>query len=162
VTILRNDQIALKWLHHFDAQTRPKLQTPRQKRLLFDGHGSHLTYEFISFCHENQIIPFYFLPKSTHYIQPLDGSAFQTYKQHYKCNNNRITQWGGSTSDKVDFLPNSRCSPKTLPINILPVRIRSPNSICPYPPHIIRDQLEAERTLTIKSKKFAASDNSYA
>jgi hypothetical protein len=63
--------------------------------LLFDGHGSHLMYEFVAYCHDNKITPFCFLPKTTHFIQPLDGQAFQSYKFHYKTNNNRIAQWGG-------------------------------------------------------------------
>jgi hypothetical protein len=99
-----NDHIAFQWLQHFNTSTKSKVQQGQHWLLLFDCHGSHLTYEFIAYCHDNQIIPFCFIPKTTYFIQPLDGQVFQSYKFHYKTNNNHIAEWGGSTTDKADFL----------------------------------------------------------
>jgi hypothetical protein len=71
---------------------------------LFDGHGSHLTYEFLSYCHENAIIPFCFIAHSTHFTQPLDGNPFLAYKHWFRTRNSELAAWAGLTNDKVDFL----------------------------------------------------------
>ncbi|KAJ5111572.1 hypothetical protein N7532_002107 [Penicillium argentinense] len=142
-----NDDIAFKWLQHFDKHTKSRARG-QQRLLLFDGHGSHLTYEFIAYCHDNKITPFCFLPKTTHFIQPLDGQAFQTYKFHYKTNNNRIAQWGGSTTDKADFLeqiPEAR--DKASQQRIIRESFTK-RGIYPLRPQIILDQLNADREPT--------------
>jgi hypothetical protein len=72
--------------------------------LLMDGHGSHLTYDFLKFCEKLHIIPFCFVPHTTHIAQPLDGHPFQVYKHYFRSQNNHVTQWGGSVHDKSDFL----------------------------------------------------------
>ena len=69
-----------------------------------DGHGSHLTYNFLDFCEKNNIIPFCFVPHTTHLVQPLDGQPFQAYKHYFRKKNNENIQWGISTMDKADFL----------------------------------------------------------
>ena len=72
--------------------------------LLFDGHRSHLTAEFLEYCDQARIIPFAFIPHTTHVAQPLDGKPFLTYKQHFRRWNRRMTLWGGSVIDKGEFL----------------------------------------------------------
>ncbi|PVH68777.1 DDE-domain-containing protein [Cadophora sp. DSE1049] len=42
-----SDELALEWLKHFDQQTRGR-QQGQWRLLIFDGYGSHMTYEFIS------------------------------------------------------------------------------------------------------------------
>lgn len=148
-----NDHIAFQWLQHFDKYTKSRARG-QQRLLLFDGHGSHLTYEFIAYCHDNKITPFCFLPKTTHFIQPLDGQAFQTYKFHYKSNNNRIAQWGGSTTDKADFLeqiPEAR--DKAFKQKIIRESF-SKRGIYPLRPQIILDQLDADREPTPELQIF--------
>ena len=38
-----SDELALQWLEHFDKQTRRR-QQGQWRLLIFDGHGSHMTY----------------------------------------------------------------------------------------------------------------------
>jgi hypothetical protein len=44
--------------------------------LILDGHGSHVTLQFIEFCTENKIILAVFPARSTHTLQPLDVGMF--------------------------------------------------------------------------------------
>ena len=74
-----SDEIAMLWLEHFDEQTRGK-QQGQYRLLIFDGHGSHMTYQFISKCEQLKIIPFCLIAHSTHATQPLDVACFQSEK----------------------------------------------------------------------------------
>jgi hypothetical protein len=98
------DEIAFQWIQRFHEETRLRAPYGAYRLLLFDGHGSHLTYEFLEFCDKKRIIPFCFPPHTTHLLQPLDGKPFQQYKHYFYKQNNAIVTWGGSTGDKRDFL----------------------------------------------------------
>jgi hypothetical protein len=67
-----NDDLGLAWLKEvFHKQTKEKAR--REYRLLIlDGHGSHLTMDFINFCNKQKIILVVFPPHATHTLQPLD------------------------------------------------------------------------------------------
>jgi hypothetical protein len=69
-----NDEISLEWLKHFDTHLKPTVGTYRL--LIFDGHGSHCTWEFVNYCEENNIVPFGLPPHLTHLVQPLDVMVF--------------------------------------------------------------------------------------
>lgn len=49
-----------------------------------DGHGSHKTKKFRETCEDNNIIPLYLPPHSTHLLQPLDLGIFGPIKYGYK------------------------------------------------------------------------------
>jgi hypothetical protein len=99
-----SDSIAYDWLHFFNECTKSRVSRGEYRLLLMDGHGSHLTHEFLQFCDTHRIIAFCFPPHTTHLLQPLDGKPFQAYKHYYRKNNNAVVQWGGSVSQKSDFL----------------------------------------------------------
>ena len=42
------------------------------RMLIMDGHGSHLTMEFMDYCWNTQIVPFKLIAYSTHLLQPCD------------------------------------------------------------------------------------------
>ena len=71
--------------------------------LLFDGHKSHCTPEFIIKCCENRVVPYAFRPHVSYICQPLDSVPFQRYKSLYRRRNVEVVQWGGSVARKVDF-----------------------------------------------------------
>jgi hypothetical protein len=98
-----NDELAMKWIKHFEEHTRDK--TIGGKRLLIvDGHGSHHTKQFIKFCDDHNIIPFGLPPHMTHLLQPLDVVVFQPLK-HYFCKELDILVRDGLTSiGKLEFL----------------------------------------------------------
>lgn len=64
-----NDEIALDWISHYYIHSK-RYQRGRYRLLLLDGHASHKTYEFLSFCLEKDIIPFFLVPHTTHICQP--------------------------------------------------------------------------------------------
>jgi ribosomal protein S17E len=101
-----SDELALAWLDYFitTTGTDDRLKPGEKRYLIFDGHGAHLTLEFIQKCEDNAIVPFAFLPHSTHLCQPLDGKPFLNYKQQFRLMNNELSFWGGQPYGKSDFL----------------------------------------------------------
>jgi transposase len=67
-----NNEIGMAWLEQvFQRATKEKAK--RDYRLLIvDGHGSHLTMDFINYCDTHRIILAILPPHSTHTLQPLD------------------------------------------------------------------------------------------
>jgi hypothetical protein len=49
-----NNEITLEWIQHFNKYSKP-CQRAASRLLIFNGHGSHLTYEFITYCFNNDI-----------------------------------------------------------------------------------------------------------
>lgn len=86
-----SDELALAWLGYFITATADRVNSGEKRYLIFDGHGAHLTLEFLQKCEDNSIIPFAFLPHSTHLCQPLDGKPFLNYKQQFRLTNNELS-----------------------------------------------------------------------
>ena len=78
-----NNEIGLAWLEQvFDRHTKQKAR--RSHRLLIlDGHGSHLTMDFIEYCHQNKIVLMILPPHSPHTLQPLDVVMFKPLSSAY-------------------------------------------------------------------------------
>lgn len=143
-----NDLLAIDWLHFFQENTRRRLgKNGNEPRLLiFDGHASHLTYEFLDICALYNIIPYVCPPRTTHLIQPLDGSPFRALKQAYRTKNNEITQWGGDARDIAVFFTEitairaNAMKPRTIR------KTFADRGILPYNPALVIDSLVAEQT----------------
>ncbi|KAE8264368.1 hypothetical protein A4X09_0g6984 [Tilletia walkeri] len=98
-----DDILALKWIKHFDART--KGMTKGNKCLLiFDGHGSHCTKQFIDYCNKANIIPFSLPPHSSHILQPLNVSVFQPMKHWHRVAIDAATQTECTNFNKIEFL----------------------------------------------------------
>jgi hypothetical protein len=78
-----NDVLSFKWLKHFDAQTQPP--NGEWRMLVIDGHGSHLTIEFVDYCYRPnvKISVFLLLAHLTYILQPLDIRVFQSFKHYH-------------------------------------------------------------------------------
>ncbi|KAI1514559.1 Pogo transposable element [Pyrenophora tritici-repentis] len=77
-----NEKLGLAWLKRFDQFTKEKAR--RSWRLLIcDGHGSHLTKQFLDYAIENRIIVMVFPSHSTHTLQPLDVGVFGPLSHYY-------------------------------------------------------------------------------
>jgi hypothetical protein len=62
-----NDNVDLAWLEQvFDGYT--KQQSGRWQLLILDGHGSHVTMEFIDYCDCHRILLIILPPHSTHTV----------------------------------------------------------------------------------------------
>jgi len=64
-----NNDVGLAWLEQvFDRCTKRSVagRTRGWRLLILDGHGSHITMEFISYCDRHKILLMIFPPHSTH------------------------------------------------------------------------------------------------
>jgi hypothetical protein len=79
-----NNQIALIWLKTvFIPSTKP--DDPREPRLLMlDGHGSHMTEDFLFECYINNIFVLFLPAYTSHVLQPLDVAVFGPLKRAYR------------------------------------------------------------------------------
>jgi len=59
--------------------------------LLFDGHRSHLTFEFVGFALQHPIRLLVFPPHSTHLLQPLDVGIFSPLQRIF---GHEVDEWG--------------------------------------------------------------------
>ena len=79
-----NDSLRYFWLKdHFDVLTWPN-NLLQYCLLLLNGHSSHKTFEFLSYSHQHQIVVFCLPAHTTHKLQPLDVSCFQSLKAYYQ------------------------------------------------------------------------------
>ena len=78
-----DDRLALEWLRKaFLPETKERCgNLPRL--LIFDGHGSHITFDFVSLCFSNNVLLLCLPPHSTHLLQPLDVGLFGPYQHIY-------------------------------------------------------------------------------
>jgi hypothetical protein len=78
-----NNDIGLAWLKQvFDCGTKAKAQLS-YRLLILDGHGSHLTMDFIEYCNQNKILLAVYSLHSTHTLQTLDVSMFKPLSTAY-------------------------------------------------------------------------------
>jgi len=85
-----DNETALKWLRKvFIPLTRPA--RPSQKRLLIiDGHGSHITVDYMWEAYSNNIHIIYLPAHTSHVLQPLDLSCFSALKRAYRTRLERL------------------------------------------------------------------------
>ena len=69
-----------------------------------DGHGSHLTKEFVDYAYEFNISPFLLPAHSTHLLQPLDIGVFQSFKHYHQLELQDSIRYGGVDYKRTDFL----------------------------------------------------------
>jgi DDE superfamily endonuclease/Tc5 transposase DNA-binding domain len=72
--------------------------------LLMDGHSSHLTSQFLGFCHDNNILPLCLPPHTTHLLQPLDVGCFAPLAHYYRAEVDEASHYGLHGVTKCDFL----------------------------------------------------------
>jgi hypothetical protein len=101
-----NNDIGLAWLEQvFDRYT--KQRSGRWRLLILDGHGSHVTMEFIDYCDRHRILLVILPPHSTHTLQPLDVVLFKPLSQAYsnELTNHLHKAQGLIPIKKGDFFP---------------------------------------------------------
>ncbi|KAF7578265.1 Membrane-bound metallopeptidase [Pyrenophora tritici-repentis] len=101
-----NNNIGLAWLEQvFDRCT--KQRSGRWRLLILDGHGSHVTMEFIKYCDRHSILLMILPPHSTHTLQPLDVVLFKPLSQAYfnELTNHLHKAQGLVPIKKGDFFP---------------------------------------------------------
>jgi len=70
-----DDELALWWpVNVHDPYSKQRYSGTRL--LILDGHGSHITSEFINHCEKNDIVLYYIVFHRTHLLQPLNVCLF--------------------------------------------------------------------------------------
>ena len=78
-----NNGLGLAWLQQvFERFTTAKARR-KYRLLLVDGHGSHLTEEFLEYCNRHKILLGVYPPYSTHTLQPLNVVMFKPLSTAY-------------------------------------------------------------------------------
>ncbi|CAE7002770.1 Pogo transposable element [Pyrenophora teres f. teres] len=101
-----NDNVGLAWLEQvFDRYT--KQRSGRWRLLILDGHGPHVTMDFIDYCDRHRILLIILPPHSTHTLQPLDVVLFKPLSQAYsnELTNHLHKAQGLTLIKKGDFFP---------------------------------------------------------
>jgi len=76
-----SDIHAIQWLTRcFEPATREKANGG-YRVLILDGHGSHITVDFISHCREHKVLLLRLIPHTSHLCQPLDVGLFGPLKR---------------------------------------------------------------------------------
>lgn len=98
-----DQEAALSWLGHFDVNTKEHLRG-KYRLLIVDGHTSHISYEFIKYCTDNDIVLACLPPHTTHVLQPLEVGIFSPLANAYKETISRRALFGTRTIDNRQFL----------------------------------------------------------
>jgi hypothetical protein len=77
-----DNETGLEWLKHFNRCTTNRSTGP-YRLLILDGHESHHSADFQTYCEENNIITLCMPPHSSHLLQPLDFGCFGPLKKVY-------------------------------------------------------------------------------
>jgi len=136
-----NDKLGLVYLKHFDKFTKDS-RKGKYRMLLFDGHGSHITQEFINYCWENAIRPFRLPAHLTHLLQPLDVSVFKSFKHNFRKEIRREVFNGVSDISKTDFFSFfQRFYDRTMTSRIHASGFKR-TGLIPYNPQIVLDAMK--------------------
>lgn len=77
-----DNSTAMDWIKHFDQYTSTR-QKGVYRMIVLDGHDSHLSVPFDTFCKEKNIITLCLPAHSSHLTQPLDIGCFSVLKRMY-------------------------------------------------------------------------------
>ncbi|CAE7002810.1 hypothetical protein P3342_001681 [Pyrenophora teres f. teres] len=88
----KNNELGVAWLEQvFERFTKTKARR-RWRLLILDGHGSHVSSDFIDSCDGNKILLAIFPPHATHSLQPLDVVLFAPLSSNYSRELDRYLQ----------------------------------------------------------------------
>ncbi len=99
-----DDELGLLWLEKvFEEQTASLARGQRQIRIT-DGHGSHETADFLTFCFSHNIMLLRLPAHTSHLTQPLDVGCFGPLKKYYRDEVERLCQGGANKIQKRTFI----------------------------------------------------------
>ena len=99
-----NNQLGLYWLKNcFEPATREKA-SGKTRLLLCDGHESHVSSEFVSYCIQHNIFLHLLIPHSSHLLQPLDVGVFGPLKKAVSTRLEQLLRTGVTRLEKVEWV----------------------------------------------------------
>jgi len=93
----------MDWIRHFDFHTASRTKG-KYRLLVLDGHDSHYSEEFETYCQEYNIITLCMPPHSSHLLQPLDISCFAPLKKAYSRQIEQLIRMNITYISKLEFL----------------------------------------------------------
>jgi len=98
-----NTVLGVEFIKFFDQATQDvAAEGPRLLQL--DGHGSHMTLEFLLYAKDHHIIVLGYPPHCTHLLQGLDVVIFSPLKHAYALHATRYFETTHKEVDKAEFL----------------------------------------------------------
>ena len=99
-----DNELGFEWLKNvFDPQTKD-VAGDQPRVLVLDGHGSHESIEFMSFCLTNNIFLCRLPAHSSHLTQPLDVGCFSPLKTYYRQELSKVLAGGATSVNKPLFI----------------------------------------------------------
>lgn len=99
-----SDKIAVEWLDKIFIPLTQPLDPVERRLLIVDGHGSHVTPEFIAKCMRNAIDLMVLPAHTSHITQPLDVGPFAPLKIAMSNQALRANRYDPGRVQKVDFV----------------------------------------------------------
>ncbi|KAM6509943.1 hypothetical protein FALCPG4_19040 [Fusarium falciforme] len=99
-----DNETGLEWIKHFDQHTKTR-SNGRHRLLILDGHESHHSTDFETYCEENNIITLCMPPHSSHLLQPLDVGCFGPLKKAYGRGIEYLIRCSITHVSKTEFFP---------------------------------------------------------
>ncbi|KAF8721838.1 DDE superfamily endonuclease, partial [Rhizoctonia solani] len=78
-----DNELGVEYIKAFDEWTAEKASNGQWHCLILDGHGSHLTYEFLQYTWDAHIIVIGLPSHTTDFLQPLDRVVFRALQWYY-------------------------------------------------------------------------------
>ncbi|KAJ1021822.1 hypothetical protein NDA13_005434 [Ustilago tritici] len=104
-----DNELALHWLKDcFNKHTKQRAQGKYQL-LIIDGHGSHITAEFIQQAWDSRIICLCLPPHATHLLQPLDVVIFGPLQQAFT---KEVDKFAGANLSIIEETPTTPSTPE--------------------------------------------------
>jgi hypothetical protein len=79
-----DNQLSLEWLERVFHPETVERAAGNWRLLIMDGHGSHETADFMTFCFMHRIYLLRLPPHTSHLTQPLDVGCFAPLKHYYR------------------------------------------------------------------------------
>jgi len=109
-----------------------------------DGHGSHMTAEFLEYAIANKIRLFTFSSHATHLLQPLDVGVFQSFKYWHAEGVDSAMRCGQTKFNKLDFFALfSTMHAKTMTPRTIS-HAWEKTGLVSYKPSVVLNQIHAE------------------
>jgi hypothetical protein len=99
-----DNETGFEWLKHFDQHTKTR-SNGRYRLLILDGHESHRSTKFETYCKNNNIATLCMPPHSSHLLQPLDVGCFGPLKHAYGRQIEYLIRCSITHISKTEFFP---------------------------------------------------------
>ena len=142
----------------FDRGTKAKARSS-YRLLILDGHGSHLTIDFIEYCDQNKILLAVYPPHSTQTLQPLDVVMFKPLATEYS---NEVAGFiersqGLTSMSKRDFFPLFYRAWQTSFKETTILKVFEATGLSPFDPEVILKRFNTRSSYLSDSESSALS-----